>query len=154
VQLTGKQEKFSLAYIETGNASEAYRQAYNADKMRQETVNRTAKDLLDNPKITARLAEIRAPAIEAAQITLEGHLKTLAELRDKAEGLGQMAAAINAEGLRGKAAGFYVQRSEITGKDGGPVELSTPKTDLSKLSDEEFEHLVELSEKARSFGSV
>ena len=154
MQLTAKQEKFSLAYIETGNASAAYRKSYNADKMRPETINRNAKALLDNNKITTRLEELRGPAIEAAQITLEGHLKTLAELRDKAEGLGQMAAAINAEGLRGKAAGFYVQRSEITGKDGGPVELSTPKTDLSKLSNEEFEHLVELSEKTRAIGSV
>ena len=29
-ELTQKQENFCLAYIETGNASEAYRKAYNA----------------------------------------------------------------------------------------------------------------------------
>jgi len=154
MQLTAKQEKFSLAYIETGNASAAYRKSYNADKMRPETINRNAKALLDNNKITTRLEELRAPVVEAAQITLEGHLRTLAELRDEAKKLGQMAAATTAEVARGKAAGLYVEKREITGKDGGPVELSTPKTDLSKLSDEEFEHLVELSEKARSFGSV
>ena len=53
--LTVKQEKFCQSYIETGNASEAYRQAYSASKMKPETVNRTAKELLDHPKITARI---------------------------------------------------------------------------------------------------
>ena len=32
--LTPKQEKFCQKYIEMGNASEAYRQAYNASKNR------------------------------------------------------------------------------------------------------------------------
>lgn len=57
--LTIKQEKFCLLYVETGNASEAYRKAYNAAKMKPETVNRKAFDLLQNGKITARIAEIR-----------------------------------------------------------------------------------------------
>lgn len=38
-QLTPKQETFCLAYIETGNASEAYRQAYDAENMKPDTVN-------------------------------------------------------------------------------------------------------------------
>jgi len=40
--LTIKQEAFCQAYIEKGNASEAYRMAYAADKMKPETVNRNA----------------------------------------------------------------------------------------------------------------
>ena len=38
--------------------------------MKPETVNRSAKELLDNPKITARVEEIRKPALEVAQVTL------------------------------------------------------------------------------------
>ncbi|MGU9998175.1 terminase small subunit, partial [Bordetella avium] len=37
--LTPKQEAFALAYVETGNASEAYRRAYSAERMKPETVN-------------------------------------------------------------------------------------------------------------------
>ena len=38
-KLTPKQESFCLAYIETGNASEAYRQAYDVGpKTKPETV--------------------------------------------------------------------------------------------------------------------
>ena len=110
--LTQKQEAFCLEYINSGNASAAYRAAYNTSRMKPETVNRTAKSMMDNHKIAARLIELRAPAVEAVQLTLEMHLRTLAELRDEARLLGQMGAAINAESQRGKAAGLYVERIE------------------------------------------
>ena len=58
-RLTPKQEKFCLKYVETGNASEAYRQAYNARGMKPETVNRSAFELLENRKISARVAELQ-----------------------------------------------------------------------------------------------
>lgn len=114
--LTQKQENFCLAYIETGNASEAYRRAYNADGMKPETVNRKAKELLDNGKITARLEELRKPATESAQITLTQHLSTLEELRELAKEEGKYGPAIQAEIARGKAAGLYVERSHIDGE--------------------------------------
>lgn len=46
--LTIKQEAFCQAYIETGNASEAYRTAYAADKMKPEAVHVQACKLQDN----------------------------------------------------------------------------------------------------------
>ena len=104
--LTPKQEIFCLAYRKSGNASEAYRQAYDAGKMKPETINRTAKELLDNGKIAARLAELRAPAVETAQITLQGHLKDLAEIRDAAMASDNHGAAVSAEVARGKAPGL------------------------------------------------
>ena len=113
--LTIKQENFCLAYIETGNASEAYRRVYNTNKMKPETVNRSAKEMLDNRKIAARIDELRKPAREAAGVTLEGHLKELAELRDLAKNEGKYGPAIQAEMARGKASGLYVERSQIDG---------------------------------------
>lgn len=115
-KLTQKQENFCLAYLETGNASEAYRKAYNADGMKPETVNRKAKELLDNGKITARLEELRKPVTESAQITLEQHLSKLEELRELAKEEGKYGPAIQAEIARGKAAGLYVERSQIDGE--------------------------------------
>ena len=115
-RLTQKQENFCFAYIETGNASEAYRKAYNADGMKPETVNRKAKELLDNGKITARLEELRKPVAESAQITLAQHLSTLEELRELAKQYGMYGPAIQAEIARGKAAGLYVERSHIDGE--------------------------------------
>ena len=66
--LTEKQEKFALAYFRCGNASEAYREAYNAKNMKPESVNRAAKTLIDNSKIAARVAELRNASAELAEI--------------------------------------------------------------------------------------
>ena len=115
-KLTQKQEAFCLAYIETGNASEAYRRTYDAAQMLPATVNRRATELMDNAKVAARLRELRQPAVANAQITLESHLATLAELRDAAKKDRDWSAAIRAEIARGRAAALYVDRVEVEQK--------------------------------------
>ncbi len=110
--LTQKQEAFCLAYLETGNASEAYRVAYKPQRMAAKTVNEKASRLLATGKVRARLDELRAPVREKAQITLESHLARLDELSRKAEAEGQFSAAISAETNRGKVAGLYVEKIE------------------------------------------
>lgn len=111
--LTAKQEAFCLAYIKTGNASEAYRRAYNAENMKPATVNRRAKELMDNSKIAARLTELQSEAAEKSKLTLESHLEKLSELRDAAVDFGQFSAAIRAEIARGKAAGLYREQIDL-----------------------------------------
>lgn len=53
--LTPKQEKFCQLYIELGNASEAYRQSYDCQDMKSESINRLAKKELDKIKISQGL---------------------------------------------------------------------------------------------------
>ena len=114
--LTPKQEAFCLAYIETGNASEAYRRSYDVKpNIKESTVNVKASELLADGKIAVRIQELRAPAVEAANITLRTHLTDLQRLRDLAEGDGKYAAAIQAEVARGKASGLYVEKVQHTG---------------------------------------
>jgi phage terminase small subunit len=76
-KLTPKQEKFCLVYLETGNASEAYRQAYNAENMKPESINRKAKDLIDDVKIAARMKELTAAATSAAVMTRQEAMERL-----------------------------------------------------------------------------
>lgn len=60
-RLTEKQEKFCQFYLDTdGNASEAYRMAYDTTNMQPDTVWSAASRLLDNCKVAARIDEIRA----------------------------------------------------------------------------------------------
>lgn len=113
--LTQKQEDFCIAYLETGNASEAYRSAYKTARMKPATVNRNAKAMLDNNKIATRLKELRQPAVEAAQMTLAGHLNDLQLIRDLAIAEKQYSAAIAAETNRGKASGLYTEKVEHSG---------------------------------------
>lgn len=116
--VTPKQEAFCIAYIETGNASEAYRRAYSAKGMSLKTINEAASRLASDSKVTARLQELRAPAVKAAQITLEQHLADLQRLRDMAEASEKYGPAVAAEMARGKASGLYVDRVEHSGKIG------------------------------------
>jgi hypothetical protein len=110
--LTQRQEAFCLAFIETGNASEAYRRAYKPKKASAKTVNEEASRLLADPKVSARVAELRAGAAKSAGFTLEQHLETLATLRDLAKAEKAWAPAIQAEVKRGEAAGLYPDRSK------------------------------------------
>lgn len=112
--LTLKQENFCLAYIESGVAMEAYRAAYNPQKMSNNALQVESSRMLSNPKIKARLAELRAPAVSSAKITLETHLRDLEKLRDKADQACDFGAAIRAEVARGKAAGLYVEKVEMS----------------------------------------
>lgn len=58
--LTLKQENFCQFYVDLeGNASEAYRMAYDTSNMRPESVWTEASNLLSNPKVTPRISEIR-----------------------------------------------------------------------------------------------
>jgi phage terminase small subunit len=107
MSLTQKQERFCTEYVTGGNASAAYRRAYDASGMKSTTVNRKAKEVLDNGKITARLHELRAPVVAGAQLTLERHLIDLLRLRDSAAAGGYFGAAVTAEVARGRASGLY-----------------------------------------------
>ena len=69
--LTLKQENFVLAYLQSGNATDAYRTAYNAKGMKYGTIWVKASELLAIGKIKVRLNELRKPVIEKAQLTLE-----------------------------------------------------------------------------------
>ena len=57
--LTQKQSNFCDLYLETGNASEAYRWSYSCDNSKDSTITRQACELLKNPNITARLKELQ-----------------------------------------------------------------------------------------------
>lgn len=84
--LTPKQEKFAQVYVETSNASEAYRQAYDASKMKPETITRKAFDLMQDGNVTARLKEIREELAKASQIDLKDLLEELEQARQAALG--------------------------------------------------------------------
>ena len=72
--LTPKQEAFAQAYIATGEATAAYKQAYNCDDMQPQSINRTSWELMQHPGITSRIAQLRqdkAPVCTVESLVLE-----------------------------------------------------------------------------------
>ena len=113
--LTPKQEAFCLAYIETGNASEAYRRAYSAGKMSENAVHVAASRLLDNPKITLRVAELQASHQERHDVTVDSLTGELEDARDLATVNKQPAAVVSAVMGKAKLHGLIKDRVEHSG---------------------------------------
>ena len=126
IKLTPKQERFCQVYIETGNASEAYRQAYNAEKMRPDTVNNKAYGLLQKGNIRARLDELRAEHKKRHEITVDTLVAELEEARKLAFETDKAAAAVSATMGKAKLLGLVVDKQEtaITQAPTIVVELS------------------------------
>ncbi len=80
MKLTIKQEKFCNCFIECGNASDAYRMAYPTENMKPETVNRKSYEMLENGKVTARIAELQAALRAKSDITKERILEELSNI--------------------------------------------------------------------------
>ena len=75
-----KQERFCNLYVETGNASEAYRRAYSCANMKYETVNRVASSMLNNCKIAARVKELQNEQKVKSDVTKEEIIRLCADV--------------------------------------------------------------------------
>jgi len=147
--LTIKQEAFCRAFVETGNASEAYRRSYDAENMKFSTINSKACLLLGGDKVRARVDQLRAistaKAVKKLEISKEWVLSELVDNVRKAkasepvlingEPSGEyqinLAAANRALELIGKELKMFVDRKEIKT---GPLD-DLDDTDLQKVDD-------------------
>jgi phage terminase small subunit len=118
--LTPRQARFAAEFIKDGKASQAAVRAGFSEKGAHTQANR----MLKNATVCAEIERLRAPIVEAAQITLADHLKTLGQLREKAVKAEQFSAAVSAEVSRGKASGLYTEKLEHAGEGGGPLHVT------------------------------
>ena len=83
---------------------------------KRERAATTASELLNvkkYPRVVAAVMKMRNELSETHRVEMNKHIQELARLRDKALGDKSHSAAINAERLRGQAAGLYIERKEI-----------------------------------------
>ena len=113
--LTDKQRIFVEIYVkEEGRLTptECARQA----GYKPERAPTTASELLNAkkyPRVVAAVRKKRNELHETHKVEMNKHVVELARLRDRALADKSHSAAINAERLRGQAAGLYVERKEI-----------------------------------------
>jgi len=133
-RITDKMEHFCLAYVATGNASEAYRRSYDTSKMAEKTAQREGYNLLQNPLVQARIEELRNKVMERHEITVDTLLAELEEARLLGKETGKASAMVTASMGKAKLLGLDKQIVELTGKDGAPIETkSTVKVDQEAL---------------------
>ena len=123
--LTPKQEAFALAYVETGNAAEAYRRAYDVRAATQHsTIYSAASRLLADAKISARIVELQEQAAELTLYTVKQAFEEYEVARQLALQEANPSAAVSA--VAGKVKLFGLEAPAKTrniheGPDGSPV---------------------------------
>ena len=68
------------------------------------------KRILSREAVAHELEQMRSDLRATQRLTIDQHLTLLADIRDEARGAEQFAAAVRAEELRGRAAGFYFEQ--------------------------------------------
>ena len=132
--LTDKQRIFVKIYAENEGRltpTECARQAGYAE----DRANTTASELLNGkrfPKVVEAVIARRAEIEKTHEVKLNKHVQELARLREKALGEKSYSAAVNAERLRGQAAGLYIDRKEIRT---GAIDSMSREEVLAKLKE-------------------
>jgi len=103
--MTPKQELFAQVYLETSNASEAYKQAYNT-QANANTVNRKASQLLKHPEVSTHIIELQNEQRKKHHLTLDDILQELEQTRLLALKNKQCSAAISATMSKAKLLGL------------------------------------------------
>ena len=112
MELTPKQGNFAQRYVETGNASEAYRQAYDIQSEASEWVKVEASKLLKDPNVAITVIELQKEARERHDVTMDKLTIELEEARlqamDDPKGA---AAAVSAIMAKAKLHGLLVDKT-------------------------------------------
>jgi len=111
--LTAKQEAFALAVVSGMSQADAYRATYSAGNMKPETVQESASRLMADRKVSARVAELRAPIIAKVQYGLEDAMREAAEAFEVSRAKENGGAMVAAATLRAKLNGMLIDRKEV-----------------------------------------
>lgn len=129
-KLTIKQEKFAQGLFAGLSQREAYKQAYDAENMKDNTIDKMAHELANNPKVATRVKELTDELKERSIISVEwvlNNLKTVAERCMQAEPLYnkegdiveytfQAPGANKALELIGKHLGMFTDKLQVEGE--------------------------------------
>ena len=102
---------------------------------KRERAATTASELLNVkkfPKVVNAVLKRRGEIAETHKVEMNKHVQELARLRDKALNEKSYSAAVNAERLRGQAAGLYIDRKEIRT---GSIDSMSREEVLDKLKE-------------------
>ena len=102
---------------------------------KRERAATTASELLNvnkYPKVVSAVMKRRNEIADTHKVEMNKHVQELARLRDKALNEKSYSAAVNAERLRGQAAGLYIDRKEIRT---GSIDSMSREEVLTKLKE-------------------
>ena len=111
--LSPRHKKFCSLYVQGMSGAEAARRA-GFTKHKFGAKAQGSALLRRNPLIANHIIDLMRKEAERQNVSMESHLTELSRLRDEAVDSGQISSAISAEISRGKAAGLYIEKKEVT----------------------------------------
>ena len=108
--LTAKQEKFCQNIIKGMTQADAYRDAYSCKKMTDNAIYTEASLLVDNPKISQRIQELRKQVAQTSIMSAQERLQWLTDLVH--DSVTNTDAKLRAMEIMNKMTGEYVTRVE------------------------------------------
>ena len=104
-----RQEKLAQVFVETGNKTEAYRQAGYSTNCTDRTITGNVMRLFRTPRVLNRVTELQAEAAERHAVTIESLTADLREDRQLAYSVKNPSAAVAAVMGMAKLHGFDKQ---------------------------------------------
>lgn len=139
--LTSKQEAFAQAIADGMTQADAYRAAFDAQKMKAETIHKRASELMTNGEVTGRVQQLRGELSAKALWTRGKSVEALvgayeiAQSQKNASGMTAAVKELNA------MHGFNApQKHELTGAGGGPIAFAG--LDATQLSTEALREIM------------
>lgn len=111
-----KQEIFCEEFVKSGNAAEAYKLAGYKVTNAKSAAN-CASRLLENAGICSRISELREKAEDEKIMEAKERRIILSEIAKS----GKPIVAIKAIDTLNKMDGLYIQKTQLSGADGGPL---------------------------------
>ena len=129
--LTPKQEKFCRNIIvKQMNQSDAYRDAYDTENMKNKSIHEKASELANTVKVSSRMDDLRKEYADYFNYDAKKHFEELEQARQlslipKGEhGTINENAIIRSTELKGKLCGHYIEKSEVDAKVSGNISVN------------------------------
>ena len=135
--MTPKQADFVRLYFELGNASEAYKQAYNSTG-KPNTLHRKANELLKHPIIKSEIEAMQKEAKARNNITIDNVIAELEEARQTAKQSGNASAMVSATMGKAKVLGLVVDKQETNTKTLTPPVFNFNPVSPKEMTDNEL----------------
>ena len=127
-KLTIKQERFARLYVELGNASEAYRRAYDAENMSNDVIKVKACELLHSGNVAVTVDSLKAEISAEFQVNVESITSELVEAFEMAQENSQAGHMVSATMGKAKLHGLILDKQQITANN----------ADLQSMTDQEL----------------
>ncbi len=118
--LTGKQELFAQSVASGMTQADAYRTAYNAARMKAETIHVKACELMRDGKVAERVENLRTEVAKKALWSREQSIEALKGVVNSPDRAGDITQAVKElNSMHG-----YNAPVKVAGADGGPIKIS------------------------------